>query len=434
MRLLPILMILLMMGGIFGLDFVSCKGTNHAEDKTESLADANQVESEETASEEAEAAYEEDNDTTEVYEYVSPVIPSFIKDRFGDAYWWADTICVVGNKAFLLANSEYWKPSVIYNEDRIITYAPMLTIDSFGSGCKYKFYVSIVGKTMLVDFSDASSLRALSSLSKELPSFKNYSFDSTADYNERVSYYITVDFPKSSISHANEIGRWLVDKIAASQHLNEAVPPLNAMLIGYTKRSKGGWKYKGDINDHRKITQCAASVYFALMKSEWGTIEEDYPSCLYSVLNLHARVFNNRFVTYQQFTYEYDGGVHGYFTERLISFDHVHKQEIDYNYLFKPESEKELLDILLEEAKKNYKYWEWDPQITKSIVITNENGKPTGDYSFPRPGLSDEGIVFSFLPYEISCFAAGTFHFTIPYKSVQHLLTPRGKWCVGLDK
>ena len=126
--------------------------------------------------------------------------------------------------------------------------------------------------------------------------------------------------------------------------------------------------------------------------------------------------------------------MHGYFTERLISFDHVHKQEIDYNYLFKPESEKELLDILLEEAKKTYKYWEWEPQITKSIVITNENGRPTGDYSFPRPGLSDEGIVFSFQPYEISCFAAGTFHFTIPYKNVQHLWTPRGKWCVGLDK
>ena len=115
MRLLPVLMILLMMGGIFGLDFISCKGNNHSGDKTESLADENQVESEETE-------YEGDYDTTEVYEYVSPVIPSFIKDRFGDAYWWADTICVVGNKAFLVANSEYGKPSVIYNKDRIITY------------------------------------------------------------------------------------------------------------------------------------------------------------------------------------------------------------------------------------------------------------------------------------------------------------------------
>ena len=429
MRLLPILMILLMIGGIFGLDFVSCKGTKHTGDNTESLADANEVESEET-----ETVYEEDADTTEVYEYVPPVIPSFIKDKFGDDYWWADTICVVGNKAFLVARSEYGKPSVIYNEDRIITYDPTLTIDSFASGNKYKFYVSIVGKTMLVDFSDASSLRAMSSLSKEQHSFKGYSFDSTAEFGRSVSYSITVDFPKSSIFHAKEIGKWLVDKIADSQQLNEDIPPLNAMYIGYSKRSNGGWKYKGDINDHRKIAQCAASVYFAMIKGEWGTNDEDYPSYLYSILNLQARVFNNRFITYQQYTHEYSGGAHGYYTERLISFDHVHKQEIDYNYLFKPESEKELLNILLEEAKKTHQYAEWEPQITEGVVDMDENGNPTGDYSFPRPGLSDEGIVFSFQPYDISCFAAGTFHFTIPYKKARHLLTPRGKWCVGLDE
>lgn len=427
MRLLPMFTVLLMMCGIIGMFFVSCKGANHAGDNAESLANADQIEPEETE-------YEEDIDTNNVYEYVSPVIPAFIKDKFGDTEWWADTICVVGNKAFYMAYSEYGNTSVIYNEDRLFTYDPTLTIDSFASGCKYKFYVSIVGKTMLVDFSDAGSLRALPSLSKELPSFKGYSFDSIAGFGRSVSYSITVDFPKSSIHHAKEIGSWLVDKIADSQQQNEDVPPLNATYIGYSKRSNGGWKYKGDIYDYRKITQCATSVYFAMIKGERGTNDEDYPSCLFSALNLKARVFNNRFVTYQQYTHDYNGGAHGYYTERLISFDHVHNQEINYKYLFKSGSEKQLLNILLEEAKKTHQYSEWNPQITDGVVDVDENENPTGSYSFPRPGLSDEGLVFSFQPYEISCFAAGTFHFTIPYKRVRHLLTPRGKWCIGFDE
>lgn len=407
MRVLTIFMALLMTCGIIGIAFVSCKGTNYASDNVESRTNAN---------------------------LLPPVIPSFIKDKFGATDWWVDTICVVGDKAFYVAYSEYGYPSVIYNEDRILTYDPTLTIDSFASGCKYKFYVSIVGKTMLVDFSDTSSLRALSSLSKELSSFKGYSFDSIAGFGRSVRYSITVDYPKASICHAKEIGRWLVDKIEDSQQLNEDIPPLTSIYIGYSKRSNGGWKYKGDINDHRKIAQCAASVYFAMKKGEWGTNEEDYPSCLFSTLNLQIRIFNNRFVTYQQYTHNYNGGMHGYYTERLISYDHVHNQEIDFKYLFKPEFERQLLEMVHHVAKSQPKYKEWEPDINHSLVMKDENENPTGELSFPQPGLSDEGVVFSFQPYEISCFAAGTFHFTIPYEKVKPFLTPRGKWCIGFDE
>lgn len=47
-------------------------------------------------------------------------------------------------------------------------------------------------------------------------------------------------------------------------------------------------------------------------------------------------------------------------------------------------------------------------------------------------GLSENGVVFSFQPYEISCFAAGTFHFTIPYERLKPYLTDRAKWCINM--
>lgn len=427
MRLLPMFMALLLICGILGISLVSCKGANHAGDNAESLANAAQVESEEAMEE-----IDEDGDTADVYEYVPPVIPSFIKEKFGNTDWCVDTICVVGNKVFYMAYSDYGNSSVIYNEDRIFTYDPTLTIDSFASGCKYKFYVGIAGKTMLVDFSDANSLRALPSLSKELPSFTSYSLDSIAGFGNSVSYSITVDFPKSSNYHAKEIGRWLVDKVADSQQLNEDIPMLNAIYIGYSKRSNGGWKYKGDINDHKKIAQSAASFYFAMIKGEWGTNDEDYPLCLFSTLNLKARVYNNKFVTYQQYTHDYNGGAHGYYTERLISYDHVHQQNIDFDYLFNLGCKEELLKILLEVAKDYPQYDEWEPNIEEYVCVTDDKGNTTGELRFPQPGLSDKGVVFSFQPYDISCFAAGCFHYTIPYGKIKHLLTPRGKWCVGV--
>lgn len=414
---------LTMLVGIMGIGMASCKGANRTEKQSaDSLVSV--------ICPTGELGDGESTNTSDADENGNPTIPSFVKDKLGVEYIWADTICVVGDKAFYVAYSDHGNPSAIYDEDRIFTYNSSLQIDSLASGADCQFYVSIVGKTMLVDFSDASSLQALSSLSKELPAFQSYRFDSIAGFGKEVFYGMEVDFPKPSVPHADIIARWLVDKIADSQQQDEDVPLISAIHIGYTRRSNGGWRYEGDLYDHKKIAQSAAGIYFAMMKAEWGTDDSAYPFGLFSTLAMQARVFNDRFVTYQQYTLDYNGGAHGYYTERLISLDHVHNQEIDYSYLFRPGTERELLNILLEEAKKTHRYKEWKPDIEEYIIDADENGNPTGGYTFPQPGLSDEGVVFSFQPYAISCFAAGTFHFTIPYGKILHLLTPEGRRCV----
>lgn len=139
---------------------------------------------------------------------------------------------------------------------------------------------------------------------------------------------------------------------------------------------------------------------------------------------------NCRFVTYQRYKSDFTGGMHNYYTERLVSFDHVHRQEIDFDYLFKRGCEKELLEILLDVAKEQHQYDDCDPNITDYVYVTDGDGNRTGELQFPQPGLSDKGVVFSFQPYEIDCFAAGVFHYTIPYGGINHLLTEMGRWCV----
>ncbi len=418
---------LLMLVGIMCLDLASCKGNNHTEIVFNDSLDYD------TCLTEEQDDIEEYMDSI-VYNYEPPAIPYFVKNMLVNANWWADTLCVVGNKAYYTAYEDYGRLFVLYNEDKILVADPTLKVYPYDAGGDNKFYVSIVGKNQLVDLSDDNSKRALNRLTRKLPNVIRFRHDTIAGFGKRVFYSIAVDFPKPSTMHADVISRWLVDKIADSQSHDEKVPAINAFYIGYTARSDGGWTFAGDVHDFKKIARCAAEAYFTIVKGEWGTEYEDYPAHLFSTLNLRARTFNMNYVTYQSFTYDYNGGAHGFYTKNLISFNHVHKREIDFDYLFKPNSEKEVLDLLLKEAKKTEEYQAWQPNILEVVTNRDEDGNPTGSYTFPQPGLSDEGIVFSFQPYAISCYAAGTFHFTIPYGKIKHCLTATGKWCLGLDE
>lgn len=427
MRLLLPLMTALMLVGIMGSNLASCKGANKSHQNTSwSVSDNIEFEYEDGDDEDGDTAYS-------VSSYEPPVIPSFGRKMLTCANWWADTVCVSGGKAFYSAYESFGRMMLLYNTDKVFVADPTLRIDSFASWCKNLFYVSVLGKTVFVDFSDPTSLRALGKLSQKHPSVTRFRHDTIAGFGKEVFYSLEVDFSRSSVTHSERIGCWLVDKIAASQFQEEYIPAFNAIYIGYAKRPTGGWTYKGDIHDHQRIARSAAGIYFASIKGEWGTDYEEYPSSLFSTQSLRARTFNERFVTYQSFTHEYNGGLHGFYTERLISFDHVHNREIDFYYLFKPYSEKEVLNLLLKEAQQTAQYQEWEPNIMDDVVDTDEDGNPTGSYTFPQPGLSEEGIVFSFQPYAISCFAAGTFHFTIPYAKIKHCLTETGKWCIGAE-
>ena len=186
-------------------------------------------------------------------------------------------------------------------------------------------------------------------------------------------------------------------------------------------------EYEGDLNNNEQIAKRVSNMFFDSWKE---IVNDDNPLDVFRILNYKAKVVNNRFVTYQQYTHEYEGGAHGYFTERLISYDHVHKQEIDFDYLFIPQCKQQLHELLLDISKKQSLYKEFLYDVNEYVCVTDNEGNPTGELRFPRPGLSNDGVVFSFQPYDISCFAAGVLHFTIPYDKIEHLLTPMGKWCV----
>lgn len=229
---------------------------------------------------------------------------------------------------------------------------------------------------------------------KPVKSFYRYKKERLAEFSNGVRFSFSVDFPDSSVAYAKEIREWLCKKSIETLTLDEA-------------------DQRKIINDNQ-LERYVSGLYFSSQKEEYGNSEEDHPAAEFFELTLQSVKYSSRYVTYQELTHEYGGGAHGYYTERFISYDFVHNQEIDYHYLFEDGCEEQILKLLKDEARKDPHYQEWKPKLCLSHF-----------------GLSSKGVVFSFQPYEISCFAAGTFHFVVPYKKLKPYLTDRAKWCLG---
>ena len=338
------------------------------------------------------------------------VIPDFVQSLIDGGDWVTDTLFAGNNHVYYLAHEGYGSTFIIFDNERVWVEDPTLRVDSFASGCKNKFYVSVADKCRLIDFSDPASVRSLSSLTRKLPSFTRFRNDHAVA--SEYFYGLTVDYPQECVIHADEIRRWLADIITVSQS------------------SDPKDRFCGNLSDPDEIIRHARNIYIDDCKRVYGNDEEEERLFVFSIMDMRVKMMNCRFVTYQRYKSDYEGGIHNYYSERLISFDHVHGQEIDFDYLFKRGCEKELLEILLDVAKEQHQYDDCDPNIEDYVYVTDNDGNRTGELQFPQPGLSDKGVVFSFQPYEIDCFAAGVFHYTIPYGRINHLFTEMGRWCV----
>jgi hypothetical protein len=241
---------------------------------------------------------------------------------------------------------------------------------------------------------------------------------------------IEIDYPKPSITNSEHISKWIATVALAQITGPVRLPSLVSTYLNFEWKDRSG--YQGQLNDRYSVANFIADTYFADVEEEFGREDEDLPPALYSIISLRARFFNDRYVTYQMFTNDYNGGMHGYYTDQLVSYDCVHHESIGWEYLFKPKTERSVLRQLEMIAQADLKYQEWNADIWDFIRRVDDDGNPTGEILLPMPSLTPDGVLFSFQPYEISCFAAGCFHFKIPYSRLTTYLTDRAKWCIGL--
>lgn len=356
-----------------------------------------------------------------------PPVPDFLAHYMDSTWWGIDTICVVNGKAYLLGYDEYGRTCVIFTDDELLCEDPTLDYDSVASNLKTTFQVSTITSTITVDFADRNSVAQLKTLMPQFENMNRFRKDYFSDCGMMVLYHMDIDVPKHKTASDEKLCKWLVKLV--NQYLNfsgEMSLLLEADRRLYNKQHK---TYKGSIRDTNALGRFASKRYFALKKLEYGDDRMEYPVVLNQAFSLRLVSSNGKYFSYQQCTYDYSGGAHGYFTQEIFSFVPSSNEEIDWNWLFKPNCRDAVLDLFYHVVQKNSKYKRFEN--TNSIAEIRENFEVRFDvqnngYTFlSQPGLTDEGVMFSFQPYELSCFAAGCFHFTIPYKDLKPYMTAK---------
>ena len=375
--------------------------------------------------------YSEYDDSQEENTETNAVVPAELNALLPGASWTIDTICAVGAVTYLYASDDDLRTYAIFAESTLLAEDPSLTYFETDSITPTVIKVMAGEKTLIVDFKSPSDIEKLRTLSSPvMPGWKRYRWDRKADFCDRVMNNLEIDYPKPSITNSEHISKWIATVALAQITGPVRLPSLVSTYLNFEWNDRSG--YQGQLNDRYSVANYIADTYFADVEEEFGREDEDLPPALYSIISLRARFFNDRYVTYQLFTDDYNGGIHGYYTDQLVSYDCVHHESIGWEYLFKPKTERSVLRQLEMIAQADLKYQEWNADIWDFIRRVDDEGNPTGEILLPMPSLTPDGVLFSFQPYEISCFAAGCFHFTIPYSRLTTNLTERAKWLIGL--
>lgn len=377
--------------------------------------------------------YDEDEETNEeeyVEEYNEPVeVPACVTNLIKGSEWTADTICTVNGKTYMYATENELRSYAIYTGNTLIADDPSLTY--FERDDPNTIEVMAGERTLIVDFKNPSSVEQLKTLSSPvLSGWERCRWDRTAEFCERVQNSLEIDYPTTSITNSDHVCKWIATVALGQKTGPIKLPLLVSTYLNFEWKNRSG--YHSKLNDRNAVADYIVKSYFDDVEEEFGRKNEDIPAALYSILSLRVRYFNSRYVTFQMFTNDYNGGMHGYYTDQLLSYDYVHHEEIGWKYLFKPRTEGSVLRQLEVIAETDEHYQKCQADIWDFIRQVDDDGNPTGKMLLPMPSLTPDGVVFSFQPYEISCFAAGCFHFTIPYNRLKPYLTDRAKWCIGL--
>lgn len=334
---------------------------------------------------------------------IAPLDTLSVVDEFFDIdKWRLDTLCKVGGKFVYVGSDRYGRTTVVFDDKKLFEEFPMLDYPNFRMVKEFSCKITTMGKTLLVDFSDSTSIAQLSALGKIHPEFTRYRKDTLAVCADTVKFFITADFPNSSNEKAKEIEKWQIN-LGYGGILEEDT---TTVIV----KDKDAW------------WNILAGRVLQWLCSDESTYS--FPTTLYQSIDLRARIFTDKFVTYQMITNYFYGGAHGYFREKLVSYDYIHQNKIDLDYLFKEQYKEKVWELLSEVAFENEKYKNsHDDYDLEDVRIQLQSA----DVDL---GLGDEGVVFSYQPYEIGSFADGTFHFIVSYEKLMPYLTDKAKWCL----
>lgn len=174
-----------------------------------------------------------------------------------------------------------------------------------------------------------------------------------------------------------------------------------------------GGSFRGDFADNERFFR-----HYALQLGRDPDLTE-YGG--YSQDEIDVEYKNDRIVTYECSSYLYEGGAHGISNKRGITFLQADGSRFNRRCI----SSYSKIQPLIVEGLKRYFNVKTDAQLLEALIGV----KSVKDIQAPAvtPWIVEEGVVFSYEPYEIAPYSAGIPTFTIPYSKIEPFLTEEGK-------
>lgn len=125
--------------------------------------------------------------------------------------------------------------------------------------------------------------------------------------------------------------------------------------------------------------------------------------------------------TYKFYTYNYGGGAHGMMYEYYLTFDTRTGSILGYKDLFGDDEFQEALVQLSIQINQKLLNDDTRTNLTADVGRSEQDDSPKGiwyeicnGYVYPRPALVEDGVMFSYQPYDKASFAEGILHFVVP--------------------
>lgn len=377
---------------------------------------------------------------------LNPFAQSSAEDPEGDEpeALWIDTVMYAKGHAFGFRGDitdwgGWYFDTVYVGEDRMMTY------DSVGPST---LKLSLVTRDLILDLGDPYAILKIKNFMQPLPGFKLFRksyeqcLDSVVDeeygaYNYMGSFTFLAECPDSSIKDRAAINRFICDLSGISESEKVKIPGVSALYAGISQTKNYRPVYTGDAGNIESLSDFLALKTFEnwIRGGEFGMGSSEY------VISIKANIYNPRFVTLSKFEYDRIGSGHGMYTETFHTMDMQTGKELSNEDIFIPKSEEKVKELLYDVMSKDPRYTGWNRDVKTADDVRDmmesrksgdgesdetESGEDSG-FILPEGALTGDGILFSFQPYEIGCWASGAFHFVVPYRKLMPFLTKKAK-------
>ncbi|MBD5267947.1 MAG: DUF3298 domain-containing protein [Bacteroides sp.] len=364
-----------------------------------------------------------------------------------DLELWRDTVMYAKGHAFGYSGDLSmwggWYLDTVYVGNDL-----MLTYDSVGPTL---LKLSLVTRELIVDLEDSDVINKIKNFMNPIDGFKRFSkcYEECLDslyyegygYDEYMgNFSFEVDYADSCNENAGKINRFTCELTGLSENEKSNIPSLSAFYAGVKPIKYYRQIYTGNDNDMQCLSDFLAHKTF----ENWKLGGDFGMGSSAATLAIRPHIANERYVTFSKYEYEREGIGHGMYTQTFHTFNMKSGKELSNKDIFKSQSLDKVKMNLFEVIAQDPHYLAWHGgsvlpsdvgymiEAWKSpnpILKGTEWEAPEKEDCFELPdgALTKLGVVFSFQPYEIDCWAAGAYHFIVPYNKLMPYLTPEVK-------